>query len=438
MDGEPSTSCGIKRSIPKELQDEVDVIAAKLPRDIVKSADLSDNQKRWLVVGICLNSVIAPALRNYVVHILTSFYNQLSCNHKIDAQIYPNHLKQYQPTNTYLNYENVNNNKAKHGYKKANYDYTIKNAVDLSKLFLQTHMAHYTGFDETCDSSALLGLIINIDQFTLVVKSDAEDVRQEIRNPWAHCDYTKWDALKYSTSFQLMEKLVTDLTMSQADKIQVMGELNKWKLNGQSFLNGTALGLELVNEIRQQTYVLAEYAKLVARETDDNLFKIKKELDNCGRILQNEKVQFKKDILKIQRKVMGQDKTLKNHETQFEEVRERLSLCPCRDSHNVEIESWKEERQMFVETPAVNMISHSITSEHSVLIVGEPGIGKSFLMHHIALNLHYKMKYSIIPCSDIQEIVQHYKEDVRQMFVLDDICGEYTTSFSDAEYLNKN
>ncbi|CAC5387269.1 unnamed protein product [Mytilus coruscus] len=442
MDEEPSTSCGIKRSIPKELQDEVDVIAAKLPRDIVKSADLSDNQKRWLVVGICLHSVIAPALRNYVVQILTSFYNQLSCHHKIDTQIYPNHLQRYQPTNTYLNYEIINNNKAKHGYKKANYDYTIKNAVDLSKLFLQTHMAHYTGFDETCDSSALLGLIINIDQFTPVVKSDAEDVRRDIRNPWAHCDYTKWDALKYSTSFQLMEKLVMDLNMSHADKNQIMGELNKWKLNGRSFLNGSTLGLELVNEISQQTQVLAEYTKQVARKTDDNLLRIKKELDNFGRIFQNEKVQFKKDtrrgFLEIQRKLMDQDKTLKNHETQFEEIRESLSLSECRDSHIVEIDLWKEESEMFVETPAVNMISQILESKHCILIVGESGIGKSFLVHHVALNLHNKMKYNIIPCSGIRDIFQHYKEDSRQMFVLDDICGKYTTSLSDAQYLIKN
>lgn len=32
MDEEPSTSRGIKQSIPQELQDEVDVIASKRPR----------------------------------------------------------------------------------------------------------------------------------------------------------------------------------------------------------------------------------------------------------------------------------------------------------------------------------------------------------------------------------------------------------------------
>ncbi|XP_071171175.1 uncharacterized protein [Mytilus edulis] len=423
MDEEPSTSAGIKSSIPKELQDELDLIAANVPRDIVNPTDLSDNQKRWLVVGICLHNVLAPALRIHVNSILTSLYNQLSCNHKIDTQIHSNHLKQYPPTNTYLNYENVNNNKANHGYQKANYDYTIKNAVDLSRLFLQTHMAHYTGFDETCDSSALLGLIINIDKFSPVVKSDAEDVRTNIRNQWAHCDYTKWDAVKYSTSFQLMEKFVRDI--SPIDENQVIGKLNKWKTEGSSFLIG--ITLVLVNEIRQQTQVLAEYANLVATETDEKILGIKKELQN------------KKDQLKeIYNKVMDQEKTLNNHETKFEEVKESLKLCSCYDSHNIEIESWKEESEKFVDTPVVNMISQIIESETNVLIVGEPGIGKSFLMHHVALHLHTMMEYNIIPCSGIRDIVKHYKENVKQMFVLDDICGRYTTSLFDAEYLIKN
>lgn len=95
----------------------------------------------------------------------------------IDTQTYPTHLKRYGPTNTPLNYEAVKNNKTTYGNQIAKYDYKIKNVVDLSKLFLQTHMVHYTGFDDTCDSSALLGLIINIDKFAPVVKSDAEDVR---------------------------------------------------------------------------------------------------------------------------------------------------------------------------------------------------------------------------------------------------------------------
>lgn len=94
--------------------------------------------------------------------------------YKIDNQNYPSHLKKY--SRTYLNYEMINKNKDNFGKWTNRYDYRVKNPVDLSKLFLQTHMAKYQGIDDTCDSSALLGMIINIDEFPVSVRSHAEMV----------------------------------------------------------------------------------------------------------------------------------------------------------------------------------------------------------------------------------------------------------------------
>ncbi|CAG2228386.1 unnamed protein product [Mytilus edulis] len=175
MDEEPSTSGGIKCQIPPDLLNEIDVIAARHPRKAAIPAALDDNQKRWLVVGICLHSIISPALRNYVDSVLTVFQSELIRKYKIDTQMYPNQLKDDPQTFAVLNYTAVNNNK-KFGKNYAKYDYTIKNAVDLSKLYLQTHMARYTGFDATCDSSHLLGLILEISKFDPVIKSDVYDV----------------------------------------------------------------------------------------------------------------------------------------------------------------------------------------------------------------------------------------------------------------------
>lgn len=137
--------------------------------------DLDDNKKRWLVVGICLHSILAPALRKYVEPIVTNLYNSLKISDHIDLQTYQGHLQTYGTANIHLNYYPINNNKASRGYRT--YDYKVQNAVDLSKLFLKTHMANYTAFDESCDSSALLGMIVNIDIFPVNVQRDAEDVR---------------------------------------------------------------------------------------------------------------------------------------------------------------------------------------------------------------------------------------------------------------------
>ncbi|CAG2248830.1 unnamed protein product [Mytilus edulis] len=108
----------------------------------------------------------------------------------------------------YLNYETINMNKDIFGKRSNRYDYRVKNHVDLSKLFLQTHMTKYQAIDDSCDSSAVLGIIINIDEFPVAVRSYAENVDTQ-------------------------------------------------------FLKGTLLGLELVKEIRQDTSILAKYANIL-------------------------------------------------------------------------------------------------------------------------------------------------------------------------------
>ena len=69
------------------------------------------------------------------------------------------------------------------------FDYKVKDAVDLSKLFILPHMAHYSGFNESCDSSVLLGLIINIDfKFQQPLKLVADKVG--LQGPKKCCIYT--------------------------------------------------------------------------------------------------------------------------------------------------------------------------------------------------------------------------------------------------------
>lgn len=140
-------------------------------------SDLKEEERRWLVVGICLHSVIAPVLRKYIDPVIGNLYNKVKNTHRIDTQTYPNVLSNYPAPNGYrLNYESVNNNR-QHGKNKRLFDYTVKDPVDFSKLFILPHMAHYTGFNETCDSSALLGLLVNIDHFQQPLKTAADKVR---------------------------------------------------------------------------------------------------------------------------------------------------------------------------------------------------------------------------------------------------------------------
>lgn len=141
--------------------------------------DLDAEKKRWLIVGICLHSIISPLLRKYVDPIVSNLYNVLVSRKSFDTQSFNGHLEKEPPSNKYfLNYESINNNMGVPKIKKYNtlvkdyqkYDYKVRSHVDFSKLFLQPNMALYSAFDDSCDSSALLGMIINISSFPTAVR----------------------------------------------------------------------------------------------------------------------------------------------------------------------------------------------------------------------------------------------------------------------------
>lgn len=161
--------------------------AQSLLHDLIPGppGDLNNEKKRWLIIGICLHTIISPLLRKYVNPIINDLYKSLVCSDSIHTQDYHKHLKKYPGTNKYfLNYESINDNK-KVPKKKINnalkcdyqkYDYKVTSHVDLSKLFLQPNMAHYVAIDESCDSSALLSMVINISSFPQAVQIDADKV----------------------------------------------------------------------------------------------------------------------------------------------------------------------------------------------------------------------------------------------------------------------
>ncbi|CAG2200902.1 unnamed protein product [Mytilus edulis] len=154
----------IQSSIPTDIDRRISEIECSSYTG--PPAEIDDNKKRWLVVGICLHSILSPTLRKYVEPVVTNLYNSLKLSDQIDKQSCNGYLKMYGAVNVkYLNYNAINNNKTIPSNRTLNYDYKVHNAVDLSKLFLETNMVHYKGFDESCDSSALLGIIVNIDQF---------------------------------------------------------------------------------------------------------------------------------------------------------------------------------------------------------------------------------------------------------------------------------
>ncbi|XP_052080610.1 uncharacterized protein LOC127718585 [Mytilus californianus] len=298
-----------KRPIPPDLQKQDD--QNKVQRITGQLWDLDEEKKRWLIVGICLHSIISPLLRRYIDPIVSNLYNSLKSSDSIDKQGNNKYLKKYPATNTYyLNYESINNNRnEKRNYWK--YDYNVTSHVDLSKLFLLPNMANYSGIDESCDSSALLGMIIGISSFPPGVKAVAEKIRENIRNPWAHCKFGEWTRVKYTNSFVLMGQLVKELDLSDSERNRILGELKTWSTNGLKFMKKT-LGLEIVDEIRQHTHVLSEYVQNRLAETDNQFHIVQKELKDL-------ESGFQQRIRNLESKTNEQGEIIKNLKKEFRE-----------------------------------------------------------------------------------------------------------------------
>ncbi|CAG2205892.1 unnamed protein product [Mytilus edulis] len=281
-------------------------------------------------------------------------------------------------------------------------------------------MAQFTAFDDSCDSSALLGIIVNIDRFPPVVQANAKQIRSDIRNPWAHCDFTEWTATKYSYSFQLMEKLIRNLSLSNREENRILGELNRWAMNGQNFLSGTTLGLEIVGDIRQQTHILSRYVQTLCADKDSQFIKVEKELTRIENDLQGR-------IQSLESKSLEHDETLN---TLKEEIKKQVEdhIPPhIQAHHEQEIGEWEQDQTTFLETRATRHILESLPSHNCIVVTGSSGCGKSSNIHQAALHLRDSFGYEIIPVlTGPSDIMNYHNENKKQVFVVDDICGKET------------
>ena len=192
---------------------------------------ISEEERRWTVVGISLNKILTPALRNVLATELQTWHNFL-CKPpvEIDKQVSSKYIKKPPSSKFQLKYENINNNNV-HKSPRA-YDYAVKDSLSLAKLFVQPFMAMFTGFDQTMDLSAILAVMCEADPF---VKSgaavEAKKIRSD-RNKWAHCNFSEWTKPVFNAAFQDMDSLVKMLNLPLADKKALCDDLDSWKNKG--------------------------------------------------------------------------------------------------------------------------------------------------------------------------------------------------------------
>ena len=210
---------------------------------------VSDEEKRWLVVGIAMNKV-APVLRDFVKGGMDTLYTHLDsycrglttpCTLKTLTyhQVSTDRLGSF----NHMKFENVNNNLQSYGMKKRDlhkYNYNINSSVDLAKLFLPDYLAEFSGFDESLDMSAILRLLVfnkpapifHSPDPLLSIQSSADVVKDNVRNKWGHFSVTEWSELFFNYCFIKLKTLVRSLGLTHGVEKMTLNQLSDWKTKG--------------------------------------------------------------------------------------------------------------------------------------------------------------------------------------------------------------
>ena len=207
---------------------------AVVPSSVPSSSSKNkyDEERGWMIIGICLNKVLTPALRKLLDKEVSKWHQTLvKPPVKIDKQTFGRFENNLPPSTIKLNYGSINNNLV---YKSPKmYDYAVKDPLSLAKLFLKPSMAKFTGFDHTMDTSAVLSVMCEAQPFNArSADALAMKVRSDVRNEWAHCDFSHWTEANYQTALFDMESLVKVAGFTTAEEKEVLDEINNWKTNG--------------------------------------------------------------------------------------------------------------------------------------------------------------------------------------------------------------
>lgn len=204
---------------------------------------LRDEEKRWIVVGIALNKVAAPVLRDTVKQVMDTNYANMDKHCQLltppcTLKTLNYGLVRADPILKNLKFQNINNNNLVHGL--CNYNFNINSAVDLAKLYLPGYLAQFAAFDESLDMTATLHLLgfkmyLPAALFSLHTQASADDVRQNVRNRWGHFHLTEWTDVLFNDCFAKLETLLRSLGLEPAEEKEAFEQLADWQTKGNNF-----------------------------------------------------------------------------------------------------------------------------------------------------------------------------------------------------------
>ena len=210
--------------------------------------------RRHVVVGIALNNCLVPQLKGFVDHQIEIYYKILVKKYGIDSS-------QSRLDDKVIRRERLGLNIFDRGKLLNN----IKSHNELAKHYQQQHMT--TSFksilDEATDASAIITMLERSCQFGKDINDMSKEIRVEIRNKWAHCNYKEWTEEKYLDSFHIMIQLVSHIFPGSS---KLEDELREWQDYGIKLM-GQKVDCELVQKMFEEILVMNE---TVARWEDLN------------------------------------------------------------------------------------------------------------------------------------------------------------------------
>ena len=198
----------------------------------LKSWQIHDNDKRWIVIGNVLHTELTPALRKYIDTKMQNFYQTLNTKSNLRVQTYGKHHKKDPNGSNKFFYENINGN-AVQSKKSSSYDYKIKDHNDLAKLYLQPRMVKFDKIsDGSFDASSALSILSTASCFQTTLQDAAREVKDDIRNIWSHCNNHDWTDQKFLDCFDMFEKLIKELMLKKNKEDELLNSIEEWKKDG--------------------------------------------------------------------------------------------------------------------------------------------------------------------------------------------------------------
>ncbi|VDI16332.1 Hypothetical predicted protein [Mytilus galloprovincialis] len=91
---------------------------------------------------------------------------------------------------------------------------------------------------------------------------------------------------------------------------------------------------------------------------------------------------------------------------------------------------WKDNDQMFITTEATKHVLKCIKENSCVTIAASSGVGKTAILRHVSLQMTNE-GYDVLPVTDPGDIVKFYNPNQKTLFVIDDLCGNYSLNQTD-------